>query len=69
MAQIVLQTPDAATHQRIVDAFCAINGYNGPPDQPSRTAFAKQQIIAGIAATVQAFEQSQQAKPAPPVVT
>lgn len=75
-----LQAPDDAARDRIINAVCAVNGYQAQvpdPADPTKTipnpvgkrAFAKDHVKSYLRATVQAYERSQAALAAAPDVT
>lgn len=75
-----LDVADAATRNRIVDALCAVNGYQAQvpdpvnpgqviPNPVTKAAFAKEHVKAYLKATVLSYERSQAATSAAPDLT
>ena len=58
MAEFRVFIPDAEV-DRVVDALCAVGGYDGPNDVKTKREYARQVVIRYIRATVAQVERSQ----------
>lgn len=58
MAEFGLTIPDDEV-DRVVDALCAVGGYDGPGERRIKREFARQVVIRYVRATVMQVERNQ----------